>query len=188
MVVGSEMDACLPSTQPSPEGGTGASNNPTAQTVTPQSSSSGPVSTEFGLTIIPSQNPPTPQSHLIELSTIKTSTFPTWNAKERYPQLYFSQVPNLYLARHTEGMITQIDKRNLHTSPEILFYAPTVEPQLKKLRMLLQTIQSEVIIRARQSPGMRRSFSLVYLNGQLNLFERVGERCLPTEAFAMFDV
>lgn len=186
MVVRSEIDACLPFS----DDNDGVTVNAwTSQTPSiSQPLSSNPLSTSFGLTIIPSSNTPTPQSHLIELSTTQASTFPTWNAKERYPQLYLSQVPNHYLASHTNGTITHIDKRNLHSSPEILFYAPTMEPNFKRLRELLGMIQSVVITRARRSRGTRKSFSLVYLHGQLSLYERVGERCLPSEVFTMFDV
>jgi hypothetical protein len=178
MVVRSEIDACLPST-PQSSHDTGSENFPSQI-----------IPTAFGLNIIPSPNPPTPQSHLIELSTVsttKTTTFQTWNAKERYPQLYFSQVPIHYLACHTEGRITQIIKRNVHTSPEIERFQPTVEPELQKFRHLLHMIQTEVVHQSRKFPRMK-SFSLVYMYGQLSLFERIGERCLPDEAFAMFDV
>lgn len=48
-------------------------------------------------------------------------------------------------------------------------------------------IQMEVIKQSRRFPNVN-SFSLVYENGKLSLFERVGERCLPDEAFAMFNV
>ncbi|KXN81799.1 hypothetical protein AN958_03725, partial [Leucoagaricus sp. SymC.cos] len=186
MVVRSEIDACLPASHsPLTENG---DESMSPQTPTIQLSSSTPISTPFGLTILPSSNQPVPQSHLIELSTVRTSTFPTWNAKERYPQLYFSQVPNHYLASHLDGTIDQINKRNLHSSPEIRFYAPIMEPKLRMLRKLLELIQMEVIRQACQSRGTRKCFSLVYLHGQLSLFERVGTRCLPDEAFAMFEI
>ncbi|KAJ3561667.1 hypothetical protein NP233_g10056 [Leucocoprinus birnbaumii] len=189
MVVRSEIDACIPAADSlldtdSDEGFPDADSTTFIPALPPQLSP-GPTSTKFGLKIIPSLNPPTPQSHLIELSTTKLSNFSTWNAKERYPQLYFSQVPNHYLASHVNGTITQINKRDLHKSPEILFYAPIVEPKLRMLRKLLEMIQGEVVTQYRRSRGTRKSFSLVYINGRLKLFERVGDRCLPDEAFAI---
>ncbi|XP_006462526.1 hypothetical protein AGABI2DRAFT_119382 [Agaricus bisporus var. bisporus H97] len=187
MVVRSEIDACIPS---APQSSYDFINEIVPSKSEQESSSSQQITTAFGLNIIPSPNPPTPQSHLIELSTVstsKTTTFQTWNAKERYPQLFFSQVPNHYLACHTKGLITQVRKRDIHTSPEILFYQPTIQPQFKTLRHLLHMIQMEVIKQSRRFPNVN-SFSLVYKNGQLSLFERVGERCLPDEAFAMFNV
>ncbi|KXN81798.1 hypothetical protein AN958_03724 [Leucoagaricus sp. SymC.cos] len=63
-----------------------------------------------------------------------------------------------------------------------------MEPKLRTLRKLLELIQMEVIRQACQSRGTRKCFSLVYLHGQLSLFERVGTRCLPDEAFAMFEI
>ncbi|KAF5360700.1 hypothetical protein D9756_004995 [Leucocoprinus leucothites] len=185
MVVRSEIDACIPDDEAEDN------DDPTSPEELPSHPSPmppSPISTKFGLKIIPSPNPPTPQTHLIELSTIKSSTFPVWNAHERYPQLYFSQVPNHYLASHVCGTINQINKRDLHKSPEMLFYAPTAEPKLRMLRKLLEMIQQEVIVQARRSGGKLKSFSLVYRHGRLTLLERVGSRCLPDEAFAMFEV
>jgi hypothetical protein len=183
MVVRSEIDACITPTDPLSEDDEIGFNCDVAPS---QTLSTDPILTPCGLRIIPSSNPPTPQSRLLELSTIKSSTFPTWNARERYPQLYFSQVPNHYLASHVEGTISQINKRDLHKSPEMLFYAPIIEPKLRMLRTLLEMIQIAVITGVRRSRGTK-CFSLVYTQGRLSLFERTGDRCLPDEAFDMFD-
>jgi hypothetical protein len=188
MVVRSEIDACIAPSHDGDDASQEREYSP-SQTLTSQfTSPPTPIPTPFGLTIIPSQNTPTRQSHLVELSTIKSSTFRSWNAKERYPQLYFSQVPNHYLAQHVQGTITEISKRHLHRSPEMLFYAPIIKPKLRMLRKLLEKIQSVVIKRARRNHGAHKSFSLVFLHGRLSLFERIGKRSLPDEAFAMFEV
>lgn len=124
---------------------------------------------------------------MIELSTLKQNKS-AWLAEERYPQLFLSQVPNHYLAFHATGTITRIDKRDLQRSPELRSSAHQMQPKMNQLRELLVRIQSAVLAQAYQSFGKRKCFSLVYAKGQLVLYERVGERCLPEEALAMFNI
>ncbi len=188
-MVRSEIDACIPPTESPFEGAfTSPIDNETAQILSSHFNDD-PIHTPYGLTIIPSPNPPTPQTSLIELSTIKVSKKPTglWLAEERYPQLFLSQVPNHYLAYHAQGTITSIHKRNLHSSPEIRNSADQMKVKLNQLRELLVSVQSAVLAQVYRS-GKRRCFSLVYVKGELALYERVGERCLPTEVLAMFDI
>ena len=53
-----------------------------------------------------------PQSHVIEIKTRSSHGELDW--KEPYPQLYLSQTPYLYLAKHTKGTFGPVEKADLN--------------------------------------------------------------------------
>ncbi|KAG8905589.1 hypothetical protein FRB99_008587 [Tulasnella sp. 403] len=105
-----------------------------------------------------------PQSSLIELKTRSAKRPLEWD--EVYAQLYFSQMPYLYVARHNNGKFS--DVRNLSiTGSHLQACAKRAESGMAQLKAALLSI-----LRAVRAQGAEARLSLVYRDGQLVLYKR----------------
>jgi hypothetical protein len=197
MVVRFEVDACIPSAIPLAS----RSQDKTSATVddlvsefanvklhTPDSRSSA-AST---MTMKPPAQPKltvlnggsyVPQSAIVELTTRSLRRELEFDWKESYPQLFLSQTPHHFLAVHERGRFIRVNKRKLG-SPELKEVADIdIEPELKKLRRLLDIIKDLVV-----KHGQRGRLSLVCQGGELKVYERLGQgSCLPDETMNKFN-
>ncbi|TDL17770.1 hypothetical protein BD410DRAFT_729467 [Rickenella mellea] len=107
-----------------------------------------------------------PQSSLIELMTRASHKLLNWS--EVYPQLYLSQTPHLYLAKHRKGVFMDVEKIPID-GEEMEPYMREVEQRIGKLRDVLVHILKAV----REDIGTL--FSLVCENGRLALCRREKE-------------
>lgn len=115
-----------------------------------------------------------PQSRVIEIKTRASHRELDW--KEVYPQLYLSQTPYLYLARHTKGTFGAVEKVDLN-GETMVPRAKEAEDAMSKLEMLLGSILKAV---RRQGKGV--PLSLVYHKGKLQLYKRNEGSGKPIEA------
>lgn len=115
-----------------------------------------------------------PQSRVIEIKTRASHRELDW--KEVYPQLYLSQTPYLYLARHTKGTFGAVEKVDLN-GETMVPRAKEAEDAMGKLEMLLGSILKAV---RRQGKGV--PLSLVYHKGKLQLYKRNEGSGKPIEA------
>jgi hypothetical protein len=129
---------------------------PTANTA-----NSPPVS---GITIIRT-TPRTlvPQSSLIEVTTRADNRSLDWS--KTYPQLYLSQTPNVYLAKHTDGTFVSLDKFSLTGDDVRMSLKQKTEAQMGKLKAVV----SDILDAVRNNEG---TFCLVYEGGKLALYKR----------------
>lgn len=107
---------------------------------------------------------PVSQSTLIELKT--RVSHKELDYAEVYPQLYLSQTPYLYLAKHTKGTFNILEKIPL-TSEKMLRHAKSAEDNIRKLQQVLATILVAV---RRAGPGV--PLCLVCEGGRLTLHKR----------------
>ncbi|KAL4063769.1 hypothetical protein J3A83DRAFT_969411 [Scleroderma citrinum] len=105
-----------------------------------------------------------PQSRVIEIKT--RSSHRTLDWKEAYPQLYLSQTPYLYLAKHTKGSFHPVEKINLN-GQAVIPYANEAKGAMSKLEVLLGSI-----LKAVRKQGEGKPLSLVYSEGKLKLYKR----------------
>lgn len=105
-----------------------------------------------------------PQSDLVEVKTRAIKRDPNW--KEIYPQLYLSQTPWLYMAKHDAGVFQPVEKISL-TGEEMKPYADMMEGSLGKLKNLLKTI-----LKAAREQGEGVPLSVVCQGGKLYLWRR----------------
>lgn len=104
------------------------------------------------------------QSSVVEIKTRSARRELNW--KEVYPQLYLSQTPCLYLAKHARGMFGQVEKVQINDQ-EMAAYATEAEAAMAKLETLLCDILKAVRKRREGVP-----LSLVYRAGKLQLYKR----------------
>jgi hypothetical protein len=118
-----------------------------------------------GVTVIRS-NPRTlvAQSSLIELKTRVAHKPLDW--ADTYPQLYLSQTPHLYLAKHSRGSFTSAEKFNLAGST-LVSYAKQAEEGMGKLKAMLGEVLAEV-----KEAGSGVGLCLICVGGQLALYKR----------------
>ncbi|KAI6162843.1 hypothetical protein EDD17DRAFT_1776415 [Pisolithus thermaeus] len=122
-------------------------------------------STRFGVKVkMSSPRSVVPQSSVIEIKTRAAHKELDW--KEFYPQLYLSQTLHLYLAKHTRGMFSQVEKFQLN-SEGMAVHARGAEAAMAKLEVLLKAILKAVRERGEGVP-----LSLVYRAGKLQLYKR----------------
>ena len=105
-----------------------------------------------------------PQSRVIEIKTRSSRNALNW--KEAYPQLYLSQTPYLYLARHTDGKFGSVEKIDIN-DPAMASYAKRAKDAMHKLQLLLVSILTAV-----RKQGEGKPLSLVYYGGKLKLYKR----------------
>ena len=115
-----------------------------------------------------------PQSRVIGIKT--RSSYREMDWKEAYPQLYISQTPYLYLAKHTKGTFGPVEKIDLN-SQTMAPHAKEAEGAMSKLEVLLGSILKAV---RRQGEGV--PLSLVYNKGKLQLYKRKEGSGKPIEA------
>lgn len=184
MVVRFEVDACIPTAAVRKSANIDELTDTLANVSIAQTQKSLPKSISHGLTILRGGQI-SPQSSMIELSTVSQRRRAEYNWKELYPQLFLSQTPHHFLAIHDRGRFLTIEKRRLETrtSTELVNAAKDLQVNLRKLRAALGKIQEMV-----KEEGERGRISLVCENGVLSVFERVGrEGCLPDEFMARFE-
>ncbi|KAG9311433.1 hypothetical protein JVU11DRAFT_8546 [Chiua virens] len=105
-----------------------------------------------------------PQSDLIEVKTRSSYREPNW--RDIYPQLYLSQTPWLYMAKHTAGVFQPAEKISL-TGKEMKPCAEMMEQSLGKLKNLLKAI-----LKAVREQGEGVPLSLVRQGRTLTLWKR----------------
>lgn len=123
-----------------------------------------------------------PQSALIELSTRSEHLVDHMRWGETYPQLFLSQIPNIYIGVHTYGEFTRIIKHGLD-DPELKEINAGAQDNFRRLRRVLQDIQSLV-----REHGQRGRLSLVYQNGTMRVYQRKESiSCLPDDILRRFE-
>ncbi|KAI6103155.1 hypothetical protein EDD16DRAFT_1727661 [Pisolithus croceorrhizus] len=122
-------------------------------------------STRFGVKVkMSSPRSVVPQSSVIEIKTRAVHKELDW--KEFYPQLYLSQTLHLYLAKHTRGTFSPVEKFQLY-SEGMAVHARGAEAAMAKLEVLLNAI-----LKAVRKHGEGVPLSLVYRAGKLQLYKR----------------
>lgn len=109
---------------------------------------------------------PAPQSSIIELAT--RAAHKEIDIDDIYPQLYFSQTPSLYVAKHNRGTFFTVDKIALG-SERVVRSAAKAEANMRRLRKIL----GEIVDLVKKS-GDGVQLSLVYTDGALALFKQKG--------------
>ncbi len=119
------------------------------------------------------------QDALVEMTT-RANGKVRW--VETYPQLSLSATPHMFIAAHTEGVITSITKKKLGT-PEMEEIGQTLRPTFWKLKLALEAIQELAILH-----GKAGRLSLVCDDGVMQVYRKESqESCLPEEVVARFD-
>ncbi|KAG9013886.1 hypothetical protein FRB94_004266 [Tulasnella sp. JGI-2019a] len=121
-----------------------------------------------------------PQSTIIELKTRAARKALDW--RDTYPQLYLSQTPYLYLAKHERGDFMPVERYEI-TGPELRRYAGQAEVGMVKLRdVLLQ------ILEYAKEEGEGVGMSLVCQGDGLALYRRKEGtgRAVGEDILAMF--
>lgn len=186
MVVRYEVDACMPQSRrrfsTRNEASTldsladAMSNINLTSTAAPFSSSTMPT-----LNII-NAGTYVPQVSTIELTTVAEYRRDTFSWQDAYPQLFLSQTAHHFLAVHSRGRFTSVEKRKLSSQTDFQTAREQMKPALKKLRKALEVIQRLVI-----EHGSKK-LTLVCSEGQLAVYERRSRMsCLPDEAISCFD-
>ncbi|KAI6006617.1 hypothetical protein F5J12DRAFT_927484 [Pisolithus orientalis] len=122
-------------------------------------------SSRFGMKVkLTSPRSVVPQSSVIEITTRAARRELDW--KEAYPQLYLSQTPYLYLAKHTRGTFGRVEKFQIN-SKGMAAHAREAEASMAKLEALLSAI-----LKAVRKHGEGVPLSLVYRAGELKLYKR----------------
>ncbi|PCH40483.1 hypothetical protein WOLCODRAFT_98991 [Wolfiporia cocos MD-104 SS10] len=123
-----------------------------------------------------------PQSSVIEMCTRSRRNAEQFDWVDAFPQLYFSQTPNHYLAVHSRGEFETITKKHLD-NPEMKSIEASAQSGFRKLKRTLQDIQELVI-----EHGQRGRLSLVHRDGQLRVFERTSQTdSIPEQLLSRFD-
>lgn len=122
-------------------------------------------SSRFGIKVkLTSPRSVLPQSSVIEIKTRAAHRELDWT--EVYPQLYLSQTPCLYLAKHLRGRFGRVAKVQIN-SRGMTARAREAEAAMVKLEALLGDI-----LRAVRDHGEGVPLSLVYRAGELQLYKR----------------
>ncbi|KAI5989813.1 hypothetical protein F5J12DRAFT_727783 [Pisolithus orientalis] len=122
-------------------------------------------SSQFGMKIkLTSPRSVLPQSSVIEIKTRSARRELDW--KEVYPQLYLSQTPYLYLAKHTRGTFGPVEKVQIN-SQGMIAHTREAEATMAKLEALLNAI-----LKAVRKHGEGVPLTLVYRAGKLQLYTR----------------
>lgn len=127
------------------------------------------------------------QSSIIEIKTCLLSKMSS-KKTESYPQLFFSQTPHLYVAGHTGGMFSDIDKNDV-SKGDLAGQHDTLllkNGALKRLIVALRRIQELV-----REEGKERRLTLVFEAKTLQVYLRTGGRgggLLSEDVIARFEV
>ncbi|KAL4063767.1 hypothetical protein V8B97DRAFT_674752 [Scleroderma yunnanense] len=135
------------------------------QAETPKSQPDSTYINRFGIKMkLTSPRSVVPQSRLIEIKTRSSHRELDW--KEAYPQLFLSQTPYLYLAKHTKGTFGIVEKVDVN-GQAMVPHAKEAENAMGKLEILLGSI-----LKAVRKQGEGKPLSLVYFEGKLKLYKR----------------
>lgn len=136
-----------------------------SKTGTPKSQPDSTCTNRLGMKVkLTSPRSVIPQSHVIEIKTRASHRELDW--KEVYPQLYLSQTPYLYLAKHAKGTFGPVEKVDLN-GETMAPRAREAEDAMGKLEVLLGSI-----LKAVRKQGKGVPLSLVYHKGKLQLYKR----------------
>lgn len=123
-----------------------------------------------------------PHEAILELTTRSERNADQFDWGNAYPQLFFSQTPNHYLAVHNSGTFTRIIKHTLD-STELKKIDKNAQGNFKRLRRALQDIQDVV-----KQHGQRGRLTLVHQNGTVKVYERTDTKsCLPDDIMKRFE-
>lgn len=186
MVVRFEVDACLPVSQIS----TISPGNSTAEvslsdqlsnlfvtssTWTPTSA----AASTAGYPLVTIGGKEVPQETIMEM---KTSAKGKMRWTEAYPQLFLSQTPHIFIATHTNGVVTEVVEKELG-SLEMANMGKAFQPNFWRLKLALEAVQELAVLH-----GKDAKLSLVCHNGELKVYERRNQDgCLPDEVMSRFD-
>lgn len=168
MVVRCEVDACVVGSSE-----VGATADPKQSP--PPSSPVVKNKTDSQLTVIPGGSE-IPQESLVELTARRKID---WN--EKYPQLFLSQTPNIFIASHKDGCVTSIKKRRLEMS-DVGAMEQQFQPSLWKLKAALKAIQKLTILH-----GKNEKLTLICQAHTLRMYKTKSQQsCLPQSVLARF--
>lgn len=156
-----EVDACiLPTPRPNP---VQTPLEPRSKPKVPSPSPTFPM-----VSVIPSGDASSivPQSSILEIKTRIREGEMSWS--EIYPQLFLSQTPHLYVARHQQGLFTgtSVTKYDM-TSPQLEKAAKAAEKPMARMFALL-----EAIVAAIRQEGEDVGMALTYDGKKLALYRR----------------
>ena len=121
---------------------------------------------------------------VIELATQSQAIFEArgFDWKAAYPQLFFSQTANHYLAVHKHGRFISIEKRKL-SSDEMQAEEKGAQGDLKKVRKALDVVKELVL-----AHGKKGRLSLVCKDGLMKVYHRSSdEGLLPNAVMKLFE-
>ena len=123
-----------------------------------------------------------PQASIVELTTLSERRRENFEWSETFPQLFLSQTPHHFLGLHDRGKFITVEKRKLGSS-DLRVVEQNAQANLKALKRALELIKDIVV-----EGGQRGRLSLVCQNGEMKVYERIGqESCLPEEIMERFE-
>lgn len=170
MLLRFEVDARLPSVSDLADSlkGIGLSSTATASKTSPLNAttlSSSSSTTTNPISIQLTNTPLVAQDSIVELKTMSQVKTVVWSRV--YPELYLSGAPHLYVARHSRGPFTTLQRYDLHSSP-LRPHAKAVEQGIGKLVNSLKELSTYL-----QEAGHGIGFSLIGdVGGDLKLYRR----------------
>jgi len=165
--------------------------------------SSGSGDSEGDLQVIPTSHEISPQSSIIEIKSRSARSYESFDWSGIFPQLFFSQIPHLYIGIHRQGTFEQLVKYRIPTSLRLdadseatgdaIQASPAVQRALdrarqaiKNLGLLLKRLREVVLEQVRtrdESSGM----VLLCESGKLSLYSRSPEDKLPLRVVEGFN-
>ncbi|KAK0448474.1 uncharacterized protein EV420DRAFT_1275698 [Desarmillaria tabescens] len=170
MVVRFEVDAChVPHDAPSTSTDF-LSAQLASMALSKSTTSTHTVDQRTSLTVI-STGKPIPNESVIELTTRKGNDSGI-RLRNKYPQLYFSQTPELIIGLHHNGRFTDVQRKTMESLTSL---EDSLQRRLGALGQALSDIQDLVV-----QSGTEGRLSLVGRDKELLVFERVSTAsCLP---------
>ncbi|KAI0044355.1 hypothetical protein FA95DRAFT_1608633 [Auriscalpium vulgare] len=190
-VVRSHVDACLPTLDEEEHADTVPSvGAPAASGLADESDSAAPSPPPT----LPQEQPPPDALHVIhagreipQAATIDVATRSLyWLRNMRWadilPGLYLTQTQHFYIGMHRQELFFQLIKHSL-ADEELAEHKRAAETGFRKLGEALRAIQGIAVARGRE-----KRLSLVCVEGQMNVYERVGaESCLTDDVRRRFE-
>ena len=118
-------------------------------------------------------------AQLAQLNALNRSYYAKLNAR---PDIYLTQTQHFYIGMHRQELFFQLIKHSL-ADEELAEHKRAAEAGFRKLGEALRAIQGIAVARGRE-----KRLSLVCVEGQMNVYERVGaESCLTDDVRRRFE-
>ncbi|EGN97831.1 hypothetical protein SERLA73DRAFT_123276 [Serpula lacrymans var. lacrymans S7.3] len=184
MVVRFEVDACVSSPVTVPSRSSRADDLESAMAGLAIRPASKPASTvtEDGITIC-KVGTNIPRTSIVELTTLREGNLDQFVWDEVYFQLLLSQTPNHFLALHTRGTFSRVERRKLSTMGEKLEGGDKAQRVMKGMKRVLEAIQELAI-----THGPEGRLTLVCDGTELKVYSRLSDgSLLPKSILSRFD-
>ena len=181
MLVRFQVDACLATSKKSAPKGDLDDLGLDLSKLSISGSSNAASSTSSGTALkIISAGTLVPQSSLVEIKTRSEMSVQNFDWADTYPQLYLSKTPHLYLAVHTRGTFSSMQKKELETidmsgaAQDAKIAVGSLVKVLKEIRRVSTEINDK-----------KNRFTLVCMNGEMKVYPGGGD-LLPLPLLAVF--